>query len=270
MRLQAARCKLQAPSPKRPPRVWWGWVAGWWLVACGWQPSWVLAKELPSLFRGVVVADAELGVRVVRVEEMSQAYQADLRPEDLIIRIGDVDVHSIDEFSELSTRLKGQTLAAKVVVFRNGEPRELSVHLYSYPLLRTWGVEVVPAFDIRFAKPEIGLAYWTPLGRGFEEAGKLPEALDAYANGLDNVPADLPAAVKTAELFLRVGQAQLRSGRLAEGLGSLRQGMAMLERLFDAPLSDDQLRGLKGRLQEAVTALREAVRARPAGAAAAK
>ena len=49
--------------------------------------STVHAKGWPSLFRGVVVADSQVGIRVVRVEDASQAHLADLRPEDIIVRV---------------------------------------------------------------------------------------------------------------------------------------------------------------------------------------
>ena len=88
-----------------------------------------LAAQLPSLFRGVVVADSPLGVRVVSVEEGSQASLADLRPEDIIVRVEAREVHSIDEFAALSATLKGHAASATVLVFRNGAPRELTLRL---------------------------------------------------------------------------------------------------------------------------------------------
>ncbi|MBI3009570.1 MAG: PDZ domain-containing protein, partial [Candidatus Omnitrophica bacterium] len=51
------------------------------------------AQKLPSLFRGVVVTDSALGVRVVNVEEGSAAYEADLRADDLILQIHGTDIH---------------------------------------------------------------------------------------------------------------------------------------------------------------------------------
>ena len=58
-----------------------GWLVSLFLVP-GPGSLVLLAAEgqLPSLFRGVVVAEGPVGVRVVRVEETSQAYLADLRP----------------------------------------------------------------------------------------------------------------------------------------------------------------------------------------------
>ena len=213
------------------------------------------------MFRGVVLANAELGVRVVQVDEASQAYQADLRPEDLIISINNEEVQSIDQFALLSTRLKGETVSAAVHIFRNGEPHELHVHLYSYPILRAWGARLVPDFDIRFAQPALAQEYWSRLGRGYEDANKFPDALSAYGNALHNVPDDLPTALHTATLFLRVGHTQLEAGRLTEGIGSLRQGVLMLEKLFDSTLTDQQLVEVKARLKESVEALRHAVEA---------
>ncbi len=214
------------------------------------------AAQVPSLFRGVVVADSPLGVRVVSVEESSQAFLADLRPEDLIVRIQGQDVHSIDEFAVLSNDMRARAVAATVVVFRNGTPHELKLHAYSYPILREWGVEFVPDHDLRFAQPQIGLDYWTRLGRGFEEAGKLPEALNAYLNGLHNVPRDAATALKVAELFSRVSHQRLAEGALAEGIVSLRQAVLVTEKLFDYPLTDEQLQTIRRQLQETVSAIR--------------
>ncbi|MBI3322024.1 MAG: PDZ domain-containing protein [Candidatus Omnitrophica bacterium] len=222
------------------------------------------AAQLPSLFRGVVVADSPLGVRVVSVEESSQASLADLRPEDLIVRVRDTEVHSIDEFATLSNAMNGHAISATVLVFRNGMPRELTLHLYSYPILQAWGIRFLPDHDIRFADPQIGLAYWARLGRGFEEAGNVPDALDAYLNGLHNVPRDPATAMNVSTLLSQMSQQRLRSGALAEGLERLHESLLMLEQLFDSPLSDDQLKEVRRQLHDALHALR---RLRPPPAA---
>jgi hypothetical protein len=127
----------------------------------------------------VVVADSPLGIRVIRVEDASQAAHADLRPEDVIVSVDGRNIRSIDEFAQLSMAMRGTTKRATVLIFRNGSPRELSLHVYSYPLLDTWGIEVVPDYDLRFADPAIGRDYWARLGRGFLEADKPSEALNA-------------------------------------------------------------------------------------------
>ena len=221
----------------------------------------VSAGQWPSLFRGVVVADSPLGVRVVQVEEGSQAFQADLRPEDILVRIGPTEIHSIDEFATLSTKLKGRVKAATVVIFRNGTPRELTVHLYSYPVLRAWGIEFLPEHDFRFADPKTGWAYWDRLGRGFEGAGKLPEAREAYLNGLHNLPADVPTACTIARLSSTLSQQQLAAGDLAHGLPLLRQALTMMERLFEVPLTGAQLSAIRQQLEATLTALRAATEA---------
>jgi hypothetical protein len=236
-------------------------VAAWHCVLVAMVTSYPLpipafANQWPSLLRGVVVADSEMGVRVVRVEESSQAFLSDLRPEDIIVRVHEYEVRSIDEFATLSKALKGRAAETTVVVFRHGVPRELRLHLYSFPVLRTWGIEFIPDHDVRFAQPQIGLDHWRRMGRGFEEAQNDREALKAYLNALHNVPTDVPTALKAAELYSRVGQAHLRSRRLAEGIASLRQGVAMMERLFAHPLSDEQLRTIKRQLEETLAALR--------------
>lgn len=220
------------------------------------SPVAAFAAELPSLFRGVVVADSPVGVRVVSLEESSQAYLADLRPEDIIVHIQGREVRSIDEFAVVSHELKGRAVRATVLVFRNGLPRELTLHLYSVPVLREWGVEFVPDHDVHFADPMIGLDYWRRLGRGFEEAGKPTEALDAYLNGLHNVPTDVATALKVMDLFSRASQQHLTDGELADGIASLQQALAMMEKLFDEPLTEDQLQAIKRQLEETLRTLR--------------
>lgn len=219
-----------------------------------------LAAELPSLFRGVVVANSPLGVRVVSVEESSQASLADLRPEDIIVRIGERELHSIDEFAALSSALKGTATSATMLIFRNGAPREVALHLYSYPVLREWRVEFLPAHDVRFAQPGVGQEYWRRLGRGFEQAGKPGEALNAYLNALHNVPKDGQTAQQASVLFLRVSEARLREGGLTEGIGSLRQAVTMMDRLFNYPLTEEQLTAIRQQLQQTLQALRDAPR----------
>lgn len=215
------------------------------------------AAQLPSVFRGVVVTDSPVGVRVVSVDAASQAAMADLRPEDVIVRINDAEVHTIDEFSVLSQRLKGEARTATVVVFRNGKPQELALHLYSYPVLREWGVEFVPEHDVRFAQPGVGRGYWVRLGQGFEEAGKPGEALNAYLNALHNVPGDAEAGVKAAVLASAIGRRQLRENARARGAASLRRGVVMMHHAFDFPLTDDQLAALKQALVDTLAALRD-------------
>lgn len=224
----------------------------------------ISAAELPSLFRGVVVADSAAGVRVVSVEESSQAYLGDLRPEDLIVRVRDAEVHTIDEFAALSTALKGRAASATVLIFRNGAPRELTLTLYSYPVQRAWNLEFIPRHDIRFAEPQTGLAYWMRLGEGFDRAGKPREALDAYLNGLHNVPDDTVAAVTVSDALVRVSRGHLATGELSDGMAQLHQALLVLNGLFTRPLSTGQLASVKRQLTEALQALREAKRHLPA------
>ena len=216
-----------------------------------------LATQLPSLFRGVVVADSPVGVRVVSVEDGSQADLADLRAEDIIVSVDGKEIHSIDEFAILSSTGTGRLVRATVLVFRNGIPHELSVHLYSYPILRTWGVEFIPNLDVRFAQAQVGLEYWMRLGRGFEEAHKPVEALDAYLNGLHNVPTALAVALKVSELYTHVSQEHLSRGDLVEGIAALRQAVLLTEKLFDYPLTEEQLQAIKHRLTQTLEVLRQ-------------
>ena len=222
-----------------------------WLLSA---PVW--AAQFPSVFRGVVVADSPLGVRVVSVEDASQAALADLRPDDIIVQINASEVHSIDEFATLSAALRGRAVEATVLVFRNGTPHELTLHLYSYPILSAWGIQFVPEHDVRFAQPQIGLEYWARLGKGFEEAGKPAEALNAYLNALHNVPRDVPTALKVSALFFALSRQGLSEGALAKGIAQMAQSLTLLEKLFDSPLTDEQLQAVRRDLQETLRALR--------------
>ena len=215
------------------------------------------AAQLPSLFRGVVVADGALGARVVSVEDASQAFLADLRPEDAIVRINDTPVKNVDDFALASQALKGQAIRAAVRVLRNGQPRELVVHLYSYPILRRWELSFVPEHDIRFGDAGAGVAYWTRMGRGFETAGDVEHALNAYLNALHNDPTQVDVAVKACELLWRLAQARLKEPRLSDALMAIQEATVLLGKLFDQPLDEAQLHVLKSRLQETLQTFRE-------------
>lgn len=218
----------------------------------------VRAAQLPSLFRGVVLADSALGVRVISVQEGSQAALADLRPEDIIVRVGEREIGTIDAFAAVSAAMKGRSVRTTLVVFRNGEPRELRLHLFSYPVLDAWGIEAIPDHDLRFAEPRVGFEYWGRLGRGFEEAGKRAEALNAYLNALHHHPDDAATAFHVSALCLGESRAQLQHHELAAGLATLRQGLLVMERLFNFPLSDAQLGTLRAELAATLEALRAA------------
>jgi len=204
----------------------------------------------------VVLADSELGIRVINVEETSQAALADLRPEDIIVRVNETSLRSIDEFSTFSERLRGSAINATVLVIRNGQPVHLRVHLYSYPVLRRWGVSFLPEHDIRFADSQTGLAYWKRLGRGFETAGDFDKSLDAYLNGLHNDPEQLDVALTVSELLWHIAHRHLQAQRLAEALKALQDEMLILERLFNEPLSTEQLEQIKAQLEGTIRLLR--------------
>ena len=231
------------------------WVLGLLLA------SWVLglgsivAAQLPSLFRGVVAADSPDGVRVVSVEESSQAFLADLRPEDILMQVDNTPIGTIDQFSAASQALKGKARKANVVVLRNGQPVQLLVHLYSYPILRRWRLSFIPNDEFRFADPHAGLDYWGRMAGGFEGAGDEGRALDAYLNALHYGSDRRDVAVKIAELFWRIGRQQLQQHRMAEALGSLDQGTVLLEQLFEQPLEDAELQGIKSELEQTVQAI---------------
>ena len=223
-------------------------------------PLAAFAESWPSLFRGVVVSNNEIGVKVVSVEPASQAYLADLRPEDVIVRVDEFDVTSIDTFATISSVLKGRMTETTVVVFRNGAPREIRLHLYSYPVLERWGVEFVPDFDLRFAQPQIGFDYWSRMGRGFEEAEKPEDAINAYLNALHAMPEDDAVALKIAEQFSDIGRKHLAENALPPALSSLSSALSILEHLFDKPLNEAQLTRIRTLLEATVSALKQARR----------
>ncbi len=226
------------------------------LVTCHVSLVTVFAAQLPSLFRGVVVADSPEGVRVVDVEENSQAYFADLRPEDIMFQVDGTPVKTIDDFSRASQALKGRAIKASVVILRNGEPREIILHLYSYPVMRQWDLTFVPEHDIRFAEAEVGARYWMRLGRGFLEAGKPEQALNAYLNALHNDPRQLDAALQVARLLLEITQIRLKAQQLPEALAAFKQGAIVLGRLFEQPLAAEQLAAIKTQLEQTLLVLK--------------
>ena len=217
--------------------------------------SLAFAAQLPSLFRGVVLANSELGVRVVSVEEDSQAALADLRPEDVIVQVDDTALKTIDEFAVLSHALKRRSTKATVVVLRNGQSRQLFVHLYSYPVLRQWGLTFVPDYDLRFVDAAAGLAYWTRMARGFDIAGQSDQALNAWLNALHHQPQDVEVAVHVVELLCRIAQAKLKARQLGEALIAIQEGTILLGKLFDQPLDTAKLQAIKSQLEATLHAL---------------
>ncbi|MBI3088577.1 MAG: PDZ domain-containing protein, partial [Candidatus Omnitrophica bacterium] len=207
---------------------------------------------------GVVVADQPPGVRVISVERESQAHLSDLRPEDIVIQVDDTPIQTIDEFAVLSHALKGRAVQAAVIILRNGEPKTLTLHLYSFPILQQWGLSFVPEHDIRFAEPRAGVAYWTRLGRGFDVAGNLESSLNAYLNALHHDPIQPDTAITVSELLWRISRRLITAGNIREAIGALNQGTTLLGRLFDYPLTEAQLQSVKRQLEETVRVLRTA------------
>ena len=214
------------------------------------------AAQLPSLFRGVVVADSPAGVRIVSIEDGSQAFLADLRAEDILLRIDDTDLRRIDEFAALSLALKGRAVRTQLVILRNGQPSTKELHLYSYPLLRRWNIRLVPDHDFRFMEPAAGRDYWTRLGHGFEIARNPEQALEAYGNALHNTPDDVALAMKVSELLGEVAHARLERKELAPALEAFDNHARLLERLFDEPLTEEQMQTVKSRLEQVLKDLR--------------
>ena len=215
------------------------------------------AAPLPSLFRGVVVADGRGGVRVVSVEERSQAFLADLRPEDLILRINEMPTSRIEQFATVSQLLKGHQAAATLLVMRSGELRDIILHLFSYPVLTRWKLAFVPDFDLRFGDPSVGREYWTKLAHEFQAAGRRDAALNALLNALHNDPESVETAWLVSEALWDVSEIQLGSNRMADALGTLRNQLTLLDRLFDEPLEEGRLRTLKLRLSDSITSLKK-------------
>ena len=218
-------------------------------------PGKVLAAQMPSLFRGLVVTDSPVGVRVVSVEAGSQPAMADLRPEDIVISIHGEDVHSIDEFAVVSNALKGRVQETTVVVFRGGTPRQIALHVYSYPLMRAWGIRFVPNSEIVFAQPGPALDYWTRLGRAYRDVGRPGDALDAYLNALHVVPSNTEVAMAVSELSWAVGRQAIEDRRMPAAVTALEQAVTVMQRLFDHPLTDAQLLALKSQLETTLQTL---------------
>ena len=230
-------------------------------------PSACAQGRWPSLFRGVAVAESAdgIGVRVVGVDESSQAYQADLRPLDIIVKVREADIRSLDDFAAVSESLRGTTDHAAVVIFRNGAPKELQIHLYSYPVLKAWGVSFIPDYDLRFAQPQIAQEYWTRMGRGCMEAKQPLDALDAYLNALHNVPQDSAVALCAAELFFQLGQEKVKDSALTPALTYLSSALAITERLFasDSAVDSEALRRIRDQLAATVEAIRQLRKSSP-------
>jgi len=205
------------------------------------------------VFRGVVVADSAHGVRVVSVEERSQAFLADLRPEDLILQVNHTPVRTIDEFATLSSQLKGVAVKATLVIVRNGDPRELVLHLYSYPVLRQWDLAFVPDDDLKFVEPRAGLSYWARMGRGYETVGDLEAALNAYLNGLHNEPTFVDAAFKVSDLLWQIAQQRIATGNIRDAMTALQAEVRLLHRLFEQPMTEEDLQRIKGQLEHTIT-----------------
>ena len=214
------------------------------------------AANLPSLFRGIVVADSTAGVRIVSVDDGSQAFLADLRAEDIILRIDDMDVRRINEFATLSLALKGRAVRAQMVILRNGQPRTVELHLYSYPILQRWDIRLVPDYDFHFIEPSAGRDYWTRLGRGFEIAHDSEHALAAYGNALHNMPDDVTLAMKVSELLGNVAHWHLERKELPQALEAFDNHTRLLARLFDEPLTEAQVQTVKSRLEQVLKELR--------------
>ena len=243
-------------KPSRPPLGLRSWVLG---LIFG---SWVLglgsafAAQLPSLFRGVVVVDHPPGVRVVSVEERSQAFLLDLRPEDVVVQINGEAVKTIDDFAVLSQHLKGRSTKAAVLILRNGEPQELLVHLYSVPVLRQWGLSFVPEHDLRFVDPTAAVKYWTRLARGLRDAKDLERALNAVLNALHHDPDNLELAIQASDLLWAIARQRLAAQRFPQAFTSIQHATTLLQDLFHHPLTEAQLEQVRAQLQETLAALR--------------
>ena len=216
----------------------------------------VSANSLPSLFRGVIIANSPVGVRVVSVEERSQAYVLDLRPEDVVVQINGEAVKTIDDFAVLSQRLKDRSTKAAVLILRNGEPQELLVHLYSVPVLRQWGLSFVPEHDMRFVDPTASAAYWTRLARRERDAKDLERALNAVLNALHHDAANLELAIQASDLLWAIARQRIAAQRFPQAFTSIQHATTLLQHLFHHPLTEAQLEAVRAQLQETLAVLR--------------
>ena len=215
--------------------------------------------KLPSLFRGVVVASASPGARVVSVDEESLAYAGGLRPGDVIMTVNDAAIESIDDFAGQSQRLAGKLSEATVTVQRQEQPVQLLISLFSQRLLEAWGERFVANLDLRFREPKAGYVYWTVEAQRAMREHRTSLAIEALATALHYQPDRLETALLLAGQWNELAQARFARQRNDQGVAALQHSVNLYQRLIAKGVTREQLVEIKAQLQRLVTALKEQV-----------
>ena len=212
---------------------------------------------MPSLFRGVVVANAAPGALVVTVDEESTAYAGGLRQGDIILLINGASVASIDDFAAQSRRMTGKTTEATLQITRGGRPVELLVSLFSQRLLEAWGERFVPNLELRFRDPQAGYTYWWSEGQRIARDHRTSLAIEALETALHYQPEHADAALALAEQWNLLAQARLADHRNDQGVAALQHAVNLYQRLLAKGVTAEQLTQVKTQLQQLVGTLKQ-------------
>ena len=236
-------------------------------LSCLWlltsPAAWAAEAKLPSLFRGVVVASASPGARVVSVDEESIAYAGGLRPGDVIMTVNDAAIESIDDFAGQSQRLAGKLSEATVTVQRQEQPVQLLISLFSQRLLEAWGERFVANLDLRFREPKAGFVYWTVEAQRVMREHRTSLAIEAFATALHYQPDRLDTALLLAGQWNELAQARFAEHRSGQGVAALQHSVNLYQRLMAKGITREQLAAVKAQLQQLVTALGQQMPAEP-------
>ena len=219
--------------------------------------SLVMAAEtkMPSLFRGVVVADATPGARVLSVDEESIAYAGGLRPGDVILLMHGASIASIDDFAAQSQRIGGKTTEVVLKIERAGRPVELLVSLFSPRLLEAWGERFVPNLELRFRDPKAGYTYWWGEGRRLARERRTSLAIEALATALHYQPDRAETALLLAGQWNLLAQSRFAGRRNDQGVAALQHAVNLYQRLLAKGATAEQLQQVKAQLQPLVHTL---------------
>ena len=154
------------------------------LLARGWPRA--QARLLLSQQRGVLLTSVAPG---------TPAAHAGLRPGDVVSRIGQHDVRSIEDMSLMIKELGGNTLANFTVLRAQSAPLNLAVHLSESP---SPGLDTARA-ELRAAHSELR-AKQSIINRTQENVRRYETALRQFENEHQRLPANDPKAAPTAQL----------------------------------------------------------------------
>ncbi len=214
-------------------------------------------ERLPSLFRGVVVADAKPAVVVVTIDEESAAYAGGLRSGDVITTVEGQTIASMEAFARQSQRLAGTVAELKLTVQRAGQSAELLLSLFSARLLEVWGERFVPNLELRFREPSAGYAYWNAEAHRAIRAQRAAPAIEALETALHYQPDHLDTALSLAGQWNLLAQSQFVEHHHAQGIASLQHAINLYQRLLTKGIAQDQLVEVKAQLQRLVDALKQ-------------